>query len=152
MRLLGRAFRAVVGRGAILAALAAACAVSGPVEIDTKTDACAVCRMSIDTLAHAGEIITADGAVRKFDSLGCLIDDYREARTANRQLTGVWAIDYPTKRWVKAEDAHYAIANLATDHMGFGVAASATRGGALKIAGGDRAKVVDWQGLLAYRK
>ncbi len=152
MRLVERPFGAAVGRWLILALFAAACAVSGPVDIDTKTDACAVCRMSIDTLAHAGEIVTAAGAVRKFDSLGCLIDDYREARTVNRQLTGVWAIDYTTKRWVKAEDAHYAIANLATDHMGFGVAASATREGALKLVGGDRAKVVDWQGLLAYRK
>ncbi len=130
----------------------AACAVSGPVDIDTKTDACAVCRMSIDTLAHAGEIVTADGAVRKFDSLGCLIDEYRETRAANRRLTLVWVIDYATRRWVKAEEAHYAIANLATDHMGFGVAASATRDGALKLGGGDAAKVVNWQGLLAYRK
>ncbi len=156
MRALGRpsktAARRAPWRGLGLALLIAACAVSGPVDIDTKTDACSVCRMSIDTLAHAGEIVTADGGVRKFDSLGCLIDDYRQARAANRRLTGTWVIDYATKRWVKAEDAHYALANLATDHMGFGVAASATRDGALEIAGGDRAKVVDWQGLLAYRK
>ncbi len=132
--------------------LLAACAASGPVDIDTATDSCSVCRMSIDALAHAAEIVTADGVVRKFDSLGCLVDDYREARAAKRRLAGAWVIDYTTKRWVKAEDAYYALAHLASDHMGFGVAASATRDGALRITGGDRSKVVDWQGLLAYRQ
>lgn len=136
----------------LFAPLLAACAVSGPVDIDTSADACARCRMSIDTLAHAGEIITGDGAIRKYDSLGCLLEDYREAGTSGRRPAGTWVIDYTTKRWVKAEAAHYALANLSSDHMGFGVAASATREGALTIAHGDGSKVVDWQGLLAYRK
>jgi hypothetical protein len=56
-------------------------------------------------------------------------------------------IDYDTKAWLKAEDAYYALADLPTDHMGFGAAAAATRAAAVKIAGGDASKVVDWQGL-----
>ncbi len=132
--------------------LLAACAVSGPVDIDTRADACSRCRMTIDALAHAGEIVTAEGDVRKYDSLGCLLDDYREATASGRRLAGTWVIDYATKQWVRAEDAHYALADLATDHMGFGVAASRSADGARRIAKGDAAKVVDWRGLLAYKK
>jgi hypothetical protein len=129
-----------------------ACAVVGPVDIDTKTDVCARCRMSIDTLAHAAEIVTAEGDIRKYDSLGCLLDDYRELTKAGRRLAGgAWVIDYNTKGWLKAERAHYALANLPTDHMGFGAAATATRDAALKIGAGDAAKVLEWRGLLSHR-
>ncbi len=129
-----------------------ACAVTGPVDIDTKADACSRCRMSIDQMLHAGEIVTADGDVRKYDSLGCLLDDYREMTAAGRRLAGAWVIDYATKKWMKAEDGYYALADLPTDHMGFGVAATSSRAGARKIAGGNDAKVVDWKGLQGYRK
>ncbi len=135
----------------VLVVLVSACAVVGPVDIDTKTDVCARCRMSIDGLAHAAEIVAADGDIRKYDSLGCLLDDYRDLTKAGRCLAGAWVIDYNTKEWLRADSAYYALANLPTDHMGFGAAASAGRDAALKIAGGDATKVMDWQGLLSGR-
>jgi len=135
----------------LLLAFVPACAAVGPADIDTKTDVCARCRMSIDTLAHAAEIVTAEGDIRKYDSLGCLLDDYRELTKAGRRLAGTWVIDYNTKGWVKAENASYALADLPTDHMGFGAAATAARDAALKVAGGDATKVFDWQGLLSHR-
>ena len=133
-----------------LLALVPACAAVGPVDVDTKTDVCARCRMSIDTLAHAAEIVTADGDIRKYDSLGCLLEDYREMTKTGRRLAGVWVIDYDTKGWLKAESAYYALVNLPTDHMGFGAAATSARGAASRIAGGDAAKVIDWRGLLSH--
>ncbi len=132
-----------------LVALVAACGIRGPVDIDTRSDTCARCRMSIDSLSHAAEIVTAEGDVRKYDSLGCLLADYRELTEAGRRLAGEWVIDYETKAWLKATDGHYALADLPTDHMGFGAAATTTREAALKIAGGDVSKVFDWKGLLS---
>ncbi len=131
-------------------ALLAACAPSGPVDIDTNADACARCRMSIDSLAHAGEIITQDGEVRKYDSLGCLVKDNEALEAAGRKLAGTWVIAYDAKTWLPAQQAYYARASLATDHMGLGVAAAATRDRALKIAGGDAARVGDWTALRAW--
>jgi hypothetical protein len=132
----------------VFLAFVLACGVGPPQDIDTKSDACARCRMSIDGLAHAAEIITGDGQVRKYDSLGCLVKDYNEMPGVGRRHAGVWVVDYDTKGWVKADSAYYAMADLPTDHMGFGAAATATREAALKIAGGDAAKVVDWTTLL----
>lgn len=127
------------------------CYTPGPVPIDTATDVCSRCRMSIDSLAHAAEIVTADGDVRRYDSLGCLLDDYRETTKAGRRLHGTWVLGYETREYLRAENAYYALASLPTDHMGFGAAAAATRERALKIAGGDASKVVDWNGLLRQR-
>ncbi len=131
---------------------AAACVVRGPVDIDTTTDVCARCRMSIDSLAHAAEIVTADGDVRKYDSLGCLLDDYRELTRRGRRLAGAWVVDHDTKRWLTASSAQYALAGLPTDHMAFGAAAAGSREAALKIARGDTSKVVGWETLVARRQ
>ncbi len=126
-----------------------ACRPTGPVDIDTGADACSRCRMAIDTLLHAGEMITAEGQVRKYDSLACLLDDYRAARAARQEPGGVWVIDYRSKQWVPAATAHYALADLPTDHMGRGVAAVASREEALKLVAGDARNVVSWEALLA---
>ncbi len=140
-----------VGLLTLLLALIPACAAVGPVDIDTAADVCARCRMAIDSLAHAGEIVTSEGDVRKYDSLGCLLGDHRDLAAAGRRLAGAWVMDHETKKWLKAEDAHYALVDLPTDHMGFGAVATATRDAALKIAGGNAAKVANWQGLLQAR-
>jgi len=132
-------------------ALVTACGNVGPADIDTATDVCARCHMSIDTVAHAAEIVTAEGDIRKYDSLGCLLEDYRELTAAGRRVAGAWVVDYSSRKWVRAEAAAYALANLATDHMGFGAVATTTREAALKIVGGEASKVVDWQHLLARR-
>ncbi len=142
-----RAVPLLVGAGLLLLAN---CAPAGPVDIDTNSDACARCRMSIDSLAHAGEIITKDGEVRKYDSLGCLVKDHHGLAASGRPLAGTWVMDYDAKTWLPAQRAYYARANLATDHMGLGVAAAATRERALQIAGGDVAKVGDWATLQAW--
>ncbi len=105
--------------------------------------------MAIDGLAHAAQIITDAGDVRKYDSLGCLVADYRELTSAGRKIAGAWVVDYDSKQWLKAQDATYALANLPTDHMGFGAAAASTHDAALRIARGDHAKVVTWQELLS---
>ncbi len=151
-RTLGRQRRTRTVCIALVALLTApACAPPAPVAIDTKSDACARCRMSIDTLAHAAEIVTSDGDIRKYDSLGCLLGDYREQTRGGRRVAGAWVVDYDTKAWLKAEEARYALVNLPTDHMGFGAVAASSQAAALKLAGGDASKVVDWQTLIANR-
>ncbi len=118
------------------------------VPIDTASDVCSRCRMSIDSLSHAAEIVTGSGEVRKYDSLGCLLDDYRDLTRSGPAPRGTWVVDYDSKAYLNAEYAYFALANLPTDHMGFGAAATATREAAVKIAGGDVAKVKRWKDLV----
>ncbi len=132
---------------AILVALGG-CGGDGPVDIDVSADSCSRCRMSIDQLAHAGEIITASGEVKKYDSLGCLAEDYRRQTGAGPRARGAFVVDYRTHRWVEASAAHYALASLPTDHMGYGIAALASREQALELVGGASEKVVTWDQLL----
>jgi copper chaperone NosL len=134
---------------AVLLALGG-CRAEGPIDIDTSADACSRCRMSIDQARHAGEIVTASGEVRKYDSLGCLASDYREGRNGTgRDARGIYVIDYKTGKWIDARSAHYAFAGLATDHMGYGVAALEKREDAIAVAGGGADKVVSWDRFLA---
>lgn len=140
-----RAVRVAIGL--CLAAAAMACRTDGPRDIDTAADACSRCRMSIDRLDHAGELITADGRVQKYDSLGCLALDHRDAISSGRRPAGAWVIDHATHRWIRAGDAYYALAGMPTDHMGYGIAASASREAAVALAGGDAGKVVGWTQL-----
>lgn len=135
--------------------LAAALAVAGctgadtPQDIDTATDVCSRCRMSIGQLAHAGEMITADRRVRKYDSLGCLALDHHAEVEAGRPPRGAWVLDYRTQRWLEADEAYYALARMATDHMGYGIASTASREAALELTGSDERKVVRWPALHA---
>lgn len=133
----------------VLCGLLAACAPAGPQEIDTRFDACSRCRMSIDRLTHAGEMLMADGRIRKYDSLGCLALDYRDATATGTPPREVWVVDHATGRWLNAGEAYFALAGLATDHMGYGVAAAASSQSALKLAAGAESKVVRWRDLPA---
>ncbi len=105
--------------------------------------------MAIDTTAHAAEMITGEGQVRKYDSLTCLVGDYRELRAGGRTPGDAWVIDYRTRHWLPADSAHFALAGLPTDHMGSGVAALGSREAAMQLVGGDTNKVLTWERLLA---
>ena len=141
------AISAVIGLAAALVPVG--CGGEGPEAIDTASDACSRCRMSIEQLAHAGEMITSDRRVRKYDSLGCLALDHHDERAAGRAPRGAWVYDFDTRQWLKAEEAFFALASLPTDHMGYGIAATRARERAVQLAGGVDQKVVRWEGLHA---
>lgn len=126
----------------------AGCRTNGPVDIDTSADSCSRCRMAIDQLHHAGEIITTAGDVRKYDSLGCLALDSREGPDG-RAGARIFVIDYKTGKWLDAPRAYYALASLPTDHMGYGVAAVERREDGLALVGGAADKVLSWADFLA---
>lgn len=139
-------------RWAGLAAIAltaglAACDGDGPQEIDPAADACSRCRMSIDQLAHAGEMVTSDGRVRKYDSLGCLVLDHADEAAAGRTPRAVWVLDYHARQWLRADQAYFALAELPTDHMGYGIAATGSQAAALKLTRNETQKVVRWRHL-----
>lgn len=92
-----------------------------PVAINPE-DMCSMCRMAISEKQFAAELITKDGEALKFDDIGCL-RDYLKAKADRSRIAAYFVADYETKKWLKAESAHFVkSAELATP-MGGNIAA-----------------------------
>jgi copper chaperone NosL len=89
-----------------LLSIFAACAASEvkPVEL-LPEDVCASCKMAISERQFAAQHVTLDGEARKYDDLGCLLDDLKEKPPQN--VAAHFVMDFDTKQWVNADDAHF---------------------------------------------
>ena len=63
---------------------------------------CSFCRMAISQLGYAAELIDRNGAVFKFDDIGCML--HFAARRDHHSVTP-FVIDHDTRRWLAARDA-----------------------------------------------
>ena len=79
--------------------------VIAPVAVNPE-DMCSMCRMAISEKQYAAEFITKDGEAMKFDDIGCL-RDYLKAKVDRSQIAGYFVADYESKKWIKAESAHF---------------------------------------------
>ena len=93
----------------------------GPVEIE-PADACAFCRMAISEKRYAAEFIDGDGEAYKFDDITCMGRHVREKLGA-KQVAARFVVDYDSRRWLKAEDAHYVRSSELKTPMSGGVVA-----------------------------
>jgi copper chaperone NosL len=75
-----------------------------PVEIEAS-DMCALCRMAISEKQYAAEIIDPDETPAKFDDIACMIRYAKEH--GRRRTAAIFAVDYPSRRWIGAASAHY---------------------------------------------
>ncbi len=104
--------------------LFAACCSTGavqPVELFPE-DICSRCKMAISDKRFAGELVASDGTVRKFDDLGCMLRDLKDADAANRKVTG-FVIDYEDRGWVGFTEARYLRSETVKTPMGSGLVA-----------------------------
>lgn len=92
-----------------------------PVEIAPE-DMCAFCKMAISEKRFAAEIIPKDGEPLKFDDIGCMIR-YMKIRQNRGEITAVFVVDYETREWLKAEEAHYVRSSQLTTPMSSGIVA-----------------------------
>jgi copper chaperone NosL len=90
-----------------------------PVDIYPE-DICSSCRMAISDERFAGEIVTVDGDVFKFDDLGCM-NTYL-ARHQEHASSARFYKDYLSKEWLSADKAIVVPTGLFTP-MGSGLAA-----------------------------
>lgn len=98
-----------------------------PVPIEDG-DACSFCRMAISEKQFAAEIIKADETVLKFDDIACLLR-YQERSEDKSKPAAIYVMDYPSKEWVKAEDAFFARPGNIKTPMGGGIIAFRDREG-----------------------
>ena len=98
-----------------------ACASSAfdPVELYPE-DMCSRCKMAISDKRFAGEILSGDGSVRKFDDLGCMFGVLREGSDAS--LTG-FVMDFEDRGWVNMKEAYYIDSDHLKTPMGSGLIA-----------------------------
>ena len=100
-----------------------------PVDIHEE-DACSFCRMAISEVRFAGELITTDAEVFKFDDIGCL-RSFRETRLTG-QVAGFFLKNFETGGWLNGDSAHVVRTGLRTP-MGSGFIA---------LSSGVRARVI----------
>ncbi|MFN8559482.1 MAG: hypothetical protein U0531_19805 [Dehalococcoidia bacterium] len=98
-----------------------------------NSERCARCGMVISDARFAAAWREPSGGERHFDDIGCMAVDARERRPATDSR--FWVHDYESEAWLGATAAEYAVAAKINSPMGYGVAASATREGAERIAG-----------------
>jgi copper chaperone NosL len=109
------ASRLRVGLAALLALTLAACGGGPPrpVELDTRNEACAFCRMKVSDARFASQLVAPGELPHFFDDLGCLAGYLKENAALPQAVA--FAADHRTKTWIRAEQAVYTrVPGLAT--------------------------------------
>ncbi|MEW6143953.1 MAG: nitrous oxide reductase accessory protein NosL [Thermodesulfobacteriota bacterium] len=99
-------------------------------EIDTRPhavhygeDSCERCRMIISDKRFAAQYITSSGEARKFDDIGCMADDLKDAGKRGESPLAAYVADYGTGEWIDAEKASYLQNGELRSPMGYNIAA-----------------------------
>lgn len=94
---------------------------TSPQPIDSSLDICPTCNMSIVDMRFAGEIVTQEGHVEKFDDIGCLaLHLKKNSQEPAIKESMIYIKDYNTMEWIKASEATYIKAHINTP-MNFGI-------------------------------
>lgn len=118
--------------GALLLTTACAPEKPKPVDIDLG-DMCQSCKMAISQKKYAAEFVDKDGAVFKFDDIGCMSRFVRQ-RGLEDKVEAWFVVDYRTQRWLQAENATYIKSASLPSPMGSGLIAVENRADAEEYA------------------
>ncbi|MEW6271823.1 MAG: nitrous oxide reductase accessory protein NosL [Thermodesulfobacteriota bacterium] len=95
---------------------------SGPQQIAYGRDTCARCRMILSRPGFAGEVRDADGALAKYDDVGCMLDAMRVHRGP---MPEAWVEDHAGGGFVPLLTATLVRAPAVDTPMGHGLVAFA---------------------------
>lgn len=102
---------------ALAAVLLLASCSSGPPKpavLDTKTDACAWCRMAVSDARFAAQMVAPSEEPKFFDDVGCLAH-YVAATKPLPHGAVLFVADHRTKAWIRADTAVFTmVPSLAT--------------------------------------
>jgi copper chaperone NosL len=118
---------------------------SGPQPIVYGRDACASCRMHMSRPGFAGEIRARDGALTKYDDIGCLV---RAILAGHREVPAAWVEDHATGTFVPLLSAHLVRAESAATPMGSGLVAFADADAARDHARAHGGRVMAFEDVL----
>lgn len=89
-----------------------------PVEINPDIDVCDICNMSITEVNFATEAIMKNGAVEKFDDIGCMVDFLNEQE---EEPAVMYVRDTFSGEWIKSTEALYLLNDDYWTPMMYGV-------------------------------
>jgi copper chaperone NosL len=91
---------------AVLALLVSACGTGppGPARLDTRSDACAECRMAVSSVRFASQLVAPGEEPRFFDDLGCLAA-YVRRRSSLPRRAAAYVADHRSGEWVRPGSA-----------------------------------------------
>jgi copper chaperone NosL len=123
-----RALSFVIVHWSLFILLAACSAGSGepqPPDIHYGEDVCDACGMLISDAKFAAASVDQDGTAHKFDDIGDLVDYYTQHDKA--KVKAYFVHDYPSEKWLRAEQAFFVVSPKIQTPMAHGVAAYADR-------------------------
>jgi copper chaperone NosL len=103
-----------------------------PLEIATG-DLCLRCKMAITEKQYAAEFVTKDGFVRKFDDIGCMLQ-HAQSKGFKGNIVAYFIVDYPSKKWMKADEGSYVKSEKFQTPMNGGILAFKDKTQAEKLA------------------
>ncbi|MFI5324089.1 MAG: nitrous oxide reductase accessory protein NosL, partial [Thermodesulfobacteriota bacterium] len=96
---------------------------TGPQAIHYGEDVCERCKMIISDKRFAAQYITKRGEAKKFDDIGCMIDELKEGKNSGYRVLAIYVTDYDTGEWIDAGGAYYLRNTELKTPMGYGIAA-----------------------------
>jgi copper chaperone NosL len=105
----------------------AACSAPGPAALDTRSDACAWCRMAVSDQRFAAQLVAPADDPRFFDDVGCLAGYLRAKRDLPKGVIA-YVADHRTLAWVEAGAAVYTKLDSLETPMGSHLVAHADAG------------------------
>jgi len=116
-----------------------------PPEIHYGEDVCDACGMLISDAKFAAAAVEEDGTARKFDDIGDLVDYYTQHDKA--KVKAYFVHDYPSEKWLRAEQAFFVVSSKIQTPMAHGIAAYADRAAAESAAQKYGVKVIRFDEL-----
>jgi copper chaperone NosL len=84
--------------------------------------------MIISDKRFASQYITLSGEARKFDDIGCMTGDLKEAGKRGESPLAVYVADYGTGEWIEAGKAYFLQNGELKSPMGYNIAAFGSAG------------------------
>jgi len=117
-----------------------------PVDLVTD-DLCSYCKGVIVEKQYAGEFITRDGFVRKFDDISCMVKHAKE-KVKPQNIAAYYVMDFPTQKWVSTQDVKFVRSDKFTTPKNGGILAFQDAGQAQKLASQYQAQILSFDELL----
>ncbi|KQL19791.1 nitrous oxide reductase accessory protein NosL [Cytobacillus solani] len=92
---------------------------AAPVEIKANEESCAECKMGIEELKSAAQIILEDGKPLLFDDIGCMIN-YLQQKSPKYEAAFIH--DFETEEWIDFDKSTFVQGTSIESPMSYGIA------------------------------
>lgn len=92
---------------------------AAPVEIKANEESCAECKMGIEELKSAAQIILEDGKPLLFDDIGCMINYLQQKEP---KYEAAFIHDFETEEWIDFDKSTFVQGTFMESPMSYGIA------------------------------